>query len=89
MSQLPETKPCTYDGCTGTMRLRTGADPTLQGTSQGNKQRSVEYYRCDKDDGHTHVVRQVEWRASTPVSMASEKQPLRADRSTRNYPDHR
>ena len=60
MSQLPETKPCTYDGCTGTMRLRTGADPTLQGTSHGNKQRSVEYYRCDKDDGHTHVVRQVE-----------------------------
>lgn len=42
------------------MHLTTGPDPTIQGTSEATKSKTVEYYRCDKDVEHTHVVRYIE-----------------------------
>ena len=59
MADLPQTKPCSHSGCDGTMHLETGPDPTMQGTSQGRHSMTVEYYRCDKDLDHVHVVREV------------------------------
>ena len=60
MGETPKTMPCSHHGCVGTMHLQIGPDPTLQGTSHGLKSRTVEYYRCDVNGEHTHVVREIE-----------------------------
>ena len=41
MADVPETKPCDHSDCGGTMHLKTGADPTMQGTSQGRQSGTV------------------------------------------------
>jgi hypothetical protein len=59
MADVPETKPCDHSDCGGIMRLKTGADPTMQGTSQGRQSGTVLYYQCDRDVDHVHVVSDV------------------------------